>query len=504
MASTPPPAAAVAETHISWVFFTSDRAFKILKPIRTEFLDYSSMELRARACHREVALNCRLSPDVYLGVSPILERGEVVDHMIVMRRLPSSRRLSALAGSDELVDRVREVARVLAHFHASLPADPGAARVARVGWLRQLWTAENLDQMTAQVRDGRPVHDPGLLAEVRQRALDYLDARDPLFEARIAQGHVVDGHGDLLADDIFCLPDGPRILDCLAFDDDLRRGDVLADLAFLAMDLEALPGGSGAADELVRTYDELTAEHHPRSLLHFYVAQRALVRAKVRGLRSLQGDDDQCREAAAEARLRLHQCLDHLRAATVRLVLVGGAPGTGKTTVAAAVADALGATTLSSDELRKDLEGVARSDHRGASLDHGLYAPEVTERTYRELMRRAEHLLHLGESVVLDASWTTSEHRTWARQVAVATHSELHELRCELDPAVASERVARRLGAPEGAAAAGASDATPGIARALAARAEPWTEALTLDTSGERGATLAAALELLGIPTTSV
>ena len=498
MGATPPPAAAVAETHISWVLFTADRAFKILKPIRTDFLDYSSMELRARACHLEVALNSRLSPDVYLGVSPILERGEVADHMIVMRRLPASRRLSALAGSDELLDRVREVARVVARFHASLPPDPEGARVARAGWLTQLWTVENLDQMAEHPHDGPPVHDPTLLAEIRARALDYLEGRDALFEARIEEGHVVDGHGDLLADDIFCLPDGPRILDCLAFDDDLRRGDVLADLAFLAMDLEALPGGPGAAEELVRTYDELTAEQHPRSLLHFYIAQRALVRAKVRGLRSLQGDDDHCREAAKEARRRLQQCAEHLRAATVRLVLVGGAPGTGKTTVATAVADALGATVLSSDELRKDLQGVARSDHRGSALDQGLYAPEVTERTYRELIRRAEHLLRLGEPVVLDASWTTRAHRELARQVADATRSQLGELRCELDPEVAAERVARRLDAPHGTTATSASDATPEIARTMAARAEPWTEALSLDTSGARDATLVAALRLLG------
>jgi aminoglycoside phosphotransferase family enzyme/predicted kinase len=489
----------VAETHISWVFFTSERAFKILKPLRTDFLDYSSMERRARACHLEVALNSRLSPDVYLGVSPVLERGEVVDHMIVMRRLPADRRLSALAGTPELLDRVRDVARVVARFHASLPADPQAARVGRAEWLTRLWTVDNLDQMTGTDQHGRPVHDPGLLAEIRARALGYLEGRDRLFEDRIAGGHLVDGHGDLLADDIFCLPDGPRILDCLAFDDDLRRGDVLADLAFLAMDLETLPGGTSAAEELVTSYDELTAEHHPRSLLHLYIAQRALVRAKVRGLRSLQGEDEQCREAAAEARRRLQQCVEHLRAATVRLVLVGGAPGTGKTTVAAAVADALGAAVLSSDELRKDLEGVARTDHRGAALDRGLYAPEVTDRTYRELIDRAQRLLQLGEPVVLDASWTSQEHRGWARQVATATRSQLHELRCELDPDAAAARVAGpHRGAP-GAWADGGADATPEVARALAARAEPWAEAAVLDTSGGLDATLAAAIDLLGL-----
>jgi aminoglycoside phosphotransferase family enzyme/predicted kinase len=497
------PPAAVAETHVSWVFFSATRAYKVLKPIRTDFLDYSTMELRARACHLEVALNCRLSPDVYLGVSPILERGEVVDHMIVMRRLPAERRLSALAGSAEFEDRARDVARAIARFHSSLPADPEAARVAGVDWLARLWVRENLDQMSDETRKSRPLHDPQLLAEIRERALDYLEGRRALFESRIASGHAVDGHGDLLAEDIFCLPEGPAILDCLAFDDDLRRGDVLADVAFLAMDLEDLPGGADAATVLVEAYDELTAERHPPSLLHFYIAQRALVRAKVRGIRALQGDGDDSDRVAREAERFLQRCVDHLRSGVVRLVLVGGAPGTGKSTVASAIGDALDATVLSSDELRKDLAGVERSDHSGAPLDSGLYSREMTELTYRELVRRARRLLQLGETVVLDAGFAAAEHRQWAREAAEATFSTLSEIRCALDPELAAQRVRRRIaeqveGDASARAASSASDATPEIARALADRAGPWPEAVVVETSASPEVALAAALDALG------
>jgi aminoglycoside phosphotransferase family enzyme/predicted kinase len=500
MTEAEPPPAAVAETHISWVFFSATRAYKLLKPIRTEFLDYSTMELRARACHREVGLNARLSPDVYLGVTPILERGEVVDHMIVMRRLPAERRLSALAGTGEFAARVREVARTVAAFHASLPPDPAAAGVAGVDRLTRLWTVENLDQMATARPDGSPLHDPGALGEIRRRAVDYLVGRRALFEQRVARGLAIDGHGDLLAGDIFCLEDGPRILDCLAFDDDLRRGDVLADVAFLAMDLEGLPGGEAASATLVATYDELTAERHPSSLLHFYIAQRALVRAKVRGIRSLQGDDEQCRLAQREARTSLQQSLRHLRGATVRLVLVGGAPGTGKTTLSDGLGDALGATVLSSDEVRKDLAGIAHHDHRGAALDEGMYSADATARTYEELVRRATELLELGESVVLDASWPTDARRAAARRAAAATRSELHELRCVLDPDAAAARVLRR--GATGRSRTDASDATPEIARALAARIEPWPEAVELDTGGPAPHAVGAALTALGWATT--
>ena len=498
------PRAGVAESHISWVFFAGDRAYKLLKPIRTSFLDYSTAELRRAACEREVELNRRLAPDVYLGTSPILEHGEPVDHLIVMRRLPERRRLSALAGTPGFLDRVRDVARAVAAFHSVLRPDAGAARVAGRDRLERLWTTENLDQMAGP---GRPVggagsvHDPAVLAEVRSLATQYLAGRGPLFERRIAEGHAVDGHGDLLADDIFCLDDGPRILDCLAFDDDLRRGDVLADLAFLAMDLEHLPDGTAAAAALVAAYDEFGNEHHPRSLLHFYVAQRALVRAKVRGLRSAQGDGVGGTAAAREADAFLRQCLEHLRAATVRLVVVGGAPGTGKSTLARGLAERLGATVLSSDELRKDLAGLARSDHAGASLDEGLYSPPMTERTYRGLLALARTLLGLGEPVVLDASWGDATRREQVRRVAVETASVLTELRCELDPDRAGARIRERLARQESARdltdASRASDATPTLARALAERADPWPEATALHTSAPVDDTLAAALEVV-------
>lgn len=493
MAASPDPAA-VAETHISWVFFAGSRAYKLLKPVTTPFLDFSSPESRERACRREVELNRRLAPDVYLGVSPLLEGDRVADHLIVMRRLPESRRLSRLAGTAEFLDRVRDVARAVAVFHARLPPDPDAARLSTRDAVRSLWTEQNLDQMTGLTRaDGQAVHDPAMLAETRRRAVQYLEGREALFEQRIADGHAVDGHGDLLADDIFCLEDGPRILDCLAFDDDLRRGDVLADLAFLAMDLEHLPDGRAAAGVLVEAYDEFTDEHHPRSLLELWIAYRALVRAKVRGLRSIQGDDADCRHAAGEATRFLDQCLDHLRAATVRLVLVGGAPGTGKSTVAEGLAEALGATVLGSDEVRKDLLGIPHDDHTGADLDTGPYSPEVTDRTYRELVRRAGELLRMGESVVLDASWTRSAHRDLARTVARDSAAELVELRCVLDPEVAATRVQRRQELQRSGRDGGASDATPEVARALAARAEPWPEAVEVPTAGTVDEAVAAA-----------
>ncbi len=139
------PFASVAETHISSVFLADDRTYKLLKPIRTGFLDHSTAELRGVACSRELELNRRLAPDVYLGVSELIENDVVADHLIVMRRLPADRRLTALLETEERDQAVREVARAVAVFHASLPPDVRGAVATRDGVCR-LWR-HNFEEM---------------------------------------------------------------------------------------------------------------------------------------------------------------------------------------------------------------------------------------------------------------------------------------------------------------------------------------------------------------------
>ena len=162
-----------------------------------------------------------------------------------------------------------------------------------------------------------------------------------LFAGRISDRRIVDGHADLLADDIFCLPDGPALLDCLEFDDRLRYVDGIDDAAFLAMDLEFLGRPDLAAHFLGRYLAE-ARDDAPESLRHFYIAYRAVVRAKVDCVRHTQGGAG----AADSARAHLRVAREHLREGTVRLILVGGGPGTGKTTLARGIADRVGAQVI--------------------------------------------------------------------------------------------------------------------------------------------------------------
>jgi aminoglycoside phosphotransferase family enzyme/predicted kinase len=483
--------AAIAETHISVLVSIGDRVYKLKKPVSLGFLDFSTRELRRQACRREVELNRRLAPDVYLGVADVLgEDGEPCDHLVVMRRMPADRRLAALVQAGAPTgDVLNAVARRIAVFHEVAATSDEIAAAGSRDAVQAVWEAGfgALGGFVGTVLD----------ADVWRRGEElvrrYLAGRTRLFDHRIALGRVCDGHGDLQAEDIFCLDDGPRILDCIEFDDRLRHGDVLADVAFLAMDLERL-GAPQAATEFLARYREYAGETYPQSLAHHYIASRAHVRCKVASIRHAQGAPD----AAAAARSLLDLSLRHLEAARVRLVLAGGLPGTGKSTLAAALADATGWSVLRSDEVRKDVVGLGHTVGAGAAPGEGIYAPELTDAAYAALLQRARTALELGESVILDASWSVARHRHAAREVAETTTSDLVELRCVAPTPVADQRIRARL-----AAGGDPSDATPVVAESMAARFHPWPEAVVVDTGGPLARSVDQALEATG-STTSV
>ncbi len=475
-------AAEVAETHSAVVFFLGDRAYKLKKAVDLGFLDFRSREAREAVCHREVELNRRLAPDVYLGVADVHgPDGLVCDHLVVMRRLPSDRRLSRIVREGGPVDEhLWHLAHLLGAFHAGSRRTVEADEAATVMSTRARWDA-NTDGLE---RVAGRTFDDSAIEMVHGLACRYLDGRAPLFEQRIADGRAVDGHGDLLADDIFCLDDGPRVLDCIEFDDRLRLGDGLADAAFLAMDLERL-GRPDLGRSFLEAYGEHRGDVWPTSLADHHIAYRAQVRAKVSAIRAEQGATG----AGAEARGLLDLAASHLEAGRVRLVLAGGLPGTGKSTLADGLAARSEATVLSSDEIRKEICGRLGDLPAPEPFGEGLYSEEATATTYRALLHRASVALGLGQTVVLDASWTSASWRHQARAIASRTHADLVELRCEAPAVVAVERILRRA-----AAGRQPSDATPEIAAAMAVAAAPWPEATTINTADGPACALAAAL----------
>lgn len=479
-------AAAVAETHSAVVLFVGDRAYKMKKPVDLGFLDFRPLEARRQVCHEEVRLNRRLAPDTYLGVADVHgPDGEVCEHLVVMRRMPTDRRLALLVRTGAPVDdHLWHVAHRLAAFHAASPRSDAADEAAGRDATRHRWVT-NTDELISA--SGSPF-DEATVGLVHGLACRYLDGRGPLFDTRVAAGRAVDGHGDLLADDIFCVEEGPQILDCIEFDESLRLGDGLADAAFLAMDLEHL-GRPDLGARFLQAYGEHRGDAWPASLAHHQIAYRAQVRAKVTAIRARQGDPTARHQAVDLLALAAR----HLEQGRVRLVLVGGLPGTGKSTVADALGLELGAVVVSSDELRREGRGTPGHRPHPEPVGTGRYTEAAKDEVYAAMLGRAETALALGESVVLDAAFTSDRWRQAARRVATDRLADLGELRCRAPAALTSERILARL-----AEGTGASDATPAVAAALATVDDPWPQAHTIDATGAPAATLAAALEALG------
>lgn len=457
----------VYETHSGLVILVGQRAFKVKKAVTTPFLDFGTVERRQKACQRELELNRRLAPDAYLGVGELIDpTGGPPEPVLFMRRMPTELRLSTLARSGQPVTAViNAIAASLTAFHAAAERGPEVDAEGRADALHDRWAA-NLRELADL---GVGVVSQDVIERVERLAIAYVSSRGPLFEERIAGKHLIDGHGDLIADDIFCLPDGPRMLDCLDFDDRLRFVDVADDVAFLQMDLEYL-GRADLADVLGAAYDEHSGYQIPTTLRHHYIAYRALVRAKVDLIQWRQGrsgaDDDALRH------LRL--AIDHLEAGAIRLTLVGGLPGTGKTTLAKALAAEVGAVMISSDAVRRQLQADGVIAGEIGEFGQGMYAPHLREAVYRRMIELAGVELRRGRCVVLDASWTRETDRALARELAAATSSALVELLCTVPLEIAAERIRNRRNTD--------SDATPAIAAAMSAVSMDWPEATIMDT----------------------
>ncbi|OBH12130.1 bifunctional aminoglycoside phosphotransferase/ATP-binding protein [Mycobacterium sp. E1747] len=461
------------ETHTGVVILAGDRAYKAKKPVLTDFLDFREPQQREHACHREVELNSRLSPQSYLGVAHLTDPlGGPAEPVVVMRRYRDEDRLAHLVAHDsaESVHRVLDaIASVLARFHER--AERGDRIDAQGGADAIEWRwRENLSELERYAAQSIP----GVLADdvagLQRLVAQFVAGRSQLFTRRIRERCIVDGHGDLLADDIFWVGGAPALLDCLEFDDRLRYVDCIDDAAFLAMDLEFL-GRKDFGDYFLQRYAEHASRVAPPALSDFYIAYRAAVRAKVDCVRVAQGSpgasDDAARHLAIATR--------HLQSGTVRLALVGGNPGTGKSTVARGLAESFGAQLISTDDVRRELRDSGAIAGEPRVLNAGLYSPDQVAVVYETVLHRARHLLSEGHSVILDGTWRDPRTREAAHRLATETHSALVEFVCSATADVAAGRIKTRP--------AGNSEVTPEIAAAMAAGPADWEGAHRIDTS---------------------
>ncbi|MDR3607076.1 MAG: dephospho-CoA kinase [Oligoflexia bacterium] len=449
----------LAETHISWVFLGEREVFKVKKPVNLGFLDFSTIDRRKGACEAEVALNARMAPGIYLGVVPVRKSpagayfidaagsgaGEIVDWAVRMRRLPEANRADVLLSEGKLdFPQVARLASKIAEFHAHARAD---AEISRFGdpQLIEFNIRENFDQTRSFIQTYLSAEEA---EELENWQLSFLRQNSEVFQARVRDGHIRDGHGDLRLQQIYIGPEGQIVvLDCIEFNDRFRYGDVASDLAFLSMDL-AFHGRADLAEHLLARYAREMNDFNLFSVVDFYESYRAHVRAKVAGLITHDsGIPYPIRsQVRHEARHYFLLALAFCRRSLIHpaVIAIGGTLASGKSTIADWMGERLSAPIIDADRTRKHLLGVAPTRFVGGPKWKGAYSLAMTKKVYDELFRRAEVILDSGRSVILDASFRSAKLRKLARELARAHQAPFRFIECTAPTSICHERLLKR------------------------------------------------------------
>ena len=442
------------DTHISWVFVGPDDVYKLKKPVDFGFLDFTTDERRKAACDAEVALNRRLSPDVYLGVVAVTEGadgpeidgdGPRVWWAVHMKTLADADRADVRLAEGRLSRaQISAIARRVAAFHDECRADEETARFGSTEVILQN-VEENFTQTKGSLGLYLSAHEA---REVEAFQRGFVAEHGELLQARIDAGRIRDGHGDLRLEHMYLTDGGDiSIIDCIEFNDRFRYADVCADAAFAAMDLSRL-GHVELSEQFLAAYARAADDFDLYAVVDFYESYRAYVRGKIASFVAADATMSRAArdKAEAEARrdFRLAVAADRRSLLSPTLVAVGGIIATGKSTIAEAVSADLSAPIVDADRTRKAMLGVRPTQpvHTGAWA--GAYDPSFTEKVYAEVLRRAEVVLRSGRPVIVDASFRNRAFRQRARELAQRCGVAFRFVECRADPEICRARLVER------------------------------------------------------------
>jgi aminoglycoside phosphotransferase family enzyme/predicted kinase len=450
-AGSPGEPVEMIETHISRIFLAGTRAYKMKRAVSLPYADFSTPALRLAFCEKEVELNTKTAPGLYLGVRRITREadgailfdghGELVDAVVEMVRFDQKCLFDKMAAAGELTaELMTELARTIVQFHRTAPvihSGGGAANISAVLDINEAGFAESHVFDAAEVA--------AFSAAFRSRLMRHADRLD----RRETAGKVRRSHGDLHLRNI-CLLDGvPRLFDCIDFNDQIATVDTLYDLAFLLMDLWH-SGHRDFANLVMNRYLDESDDEDGFVLLPFFMAVRAAVRAHVTATQAKQSGDRRDK-LVADARTYFDLALSLLDVTPARLIAIGGLSGSGKSTVAEMLASQIGAPPgariIESDRVRKAMHGVSAETR----LPDKAYRPEVSETVYRQMAWRADLVLAEGGCVVADATFDKKKNRGLMEEVATRLDVPFAGIWLEAEPALLWRRVGERQDGPSDA-----------------------------------------------------
>ena len=415
------------------------------------FLDFSTLEKRHYFCRREIELNRRLAPEIYLDAVSVYETdsgfsfkppGKIVEYAVKMKELPHGCFLNELVEKNRVGEK--EIDRVIFTLHRFYQAETPTTEIEQWGTLEKLKisTDENFTQVEPFI--GKTI-SPAAFDANRHYTNQFYKLNENLFHERIQQHRILDCHGDLRLDHVHLTLQATTIFDCIEFNDRFRFIDIANDLAFLAMDFD-FKDRSDLGNLFLRNAARELGDAGMLKVANFYKCYRAFVRGKVASIQATEKETTNSGEHEKQAVRYFRLALEYaIAGAEPSIVVVMGRVGTGKSTIAKRLANELDWPVFSSDETRKTLAGVPLTQRTPSELRANIYSARMTQETYRELLK--DGLAAIGccnRGVILDATFSRRGLRKFLRDECKKADVPIQFIELEVDPNEVKNRLELR------------------------------------------------------------